>query len=58
MLVAEFADLAFDQRVLERCARDPDWTVDALCEVLESSCGQVSASINRLGRRRLLQHQV
>ena len=47
VLVAEFADLAFDQRVLERCARDPDWTVDALCEVLESSCGQVSASINR-----------
>lgn len=57
VLVAEFADLAFDRDVLEQCARDPDWTVDALCEALDSSCGRVSASINRLGRRHLLQAQ-
>lgn len=58
VLVAEFADLAFDRRVLEQCARDPDWTVDGLCEALDSSCGRVSASINRLGQRHLLQSQV
>jgi Mg-chelatase subunit ChlD len=52
-LQAEFKDLAFDARVLELCQQSP-WTVEALCQTLESSISLISASLSRLGRRGLL----
>lgn len=54
LLVAEFADFAFDAQVLDQCAGQADWTIDALCAALDSPRGRVSASISRLGRRGLL----
>ena len=54
LLADEFGSLEFDRRVRCFCAGNPDWTVDLVCDALESPRGQVSASLSRLGRRRLL----
>jgi hypothetical protein len=54
VIAREFGDLAFDQKVYDLCARERNWTVDLLCESLETSRGRVSASLSRLGRRHLL----
>lgn len=54
LLADEFSELDFDQRVLEWCASQSGWTIDGLCEALESPRGRVAASLSRLGRRHLL----
>jgi hypothetical protein len=54
LLVGEFKDLEFDNKVLERVRRQVDWTMDGLSAGLESARGRVSASLSRLGRRGLL----
>jgi Mg-chelatase subunit ChlD len=54
LLTNEFRDLTFDQQVLTLCQNNADWTVDELCERLESPRGRISASLSRLGRRKLL----
>ena len=54
LLADEFGSLEFDRRVRGFCTGTPDWTVDLVCDALESPRGQVSASLSRLGRRRLL----
>jgi hypothetical protein len=55
LLSAEFADLDFDRQVLATCALQEAWTIDSLCQTLESPRGRVSASLSRLGRRGLLE---
>jgi hypothetical protein len=54
VLAREFADIAFDLKVLEYCSAHLDWTVDSICEALASSRGRLSASLSRLGRRGLI----
>jgi hypothetical protein len=54
LLAKEFADIDFDRQVLERCSSCPDWTVDSLGQALASPRSRLSASLSRLGRRRLL----
>jgi hypothetical protein len=54
LLAAEFSNLEFDRRVRAFRAGHPGWTVDVVCDALGSPRGQVSASLSRLGRRRLL----
>jgi hypothetical protein len=54
VLLVEFNDLAFDHQVLDHCLNHVDWTIDALCLVLDNPRGRVSASLSRLGRRGLL----
>ncbi|MEM7347145.1 MAG: hypothetical protein AAF485_23135, partial [Chloroflexota bacterium] len=49
----EFQDLAFDAQVLELC-QTAGWTVDDICQTLETPISLVSASLSRLGRRGLL----
>ncbi len=54
VLVAEFKNLAFDQRVLEVCKASAQWSSDAVAAELESGRGKVAASLSRLGRRGLI----
>ena len=57
VLAAEFGDMAFDREVWALCAGNPDWTIDLLCEALESTPGRVAASLSRLSQRNLLGHR-
>jgi hypothetical protein len=54
LLTGEFSDLEFDRTVRSFCANNRGWTVDEICEGLQSPRGQVSSSLSRLGRRNLL----
>jgi hypothetical protein len=55
VLQVEFADLAFDEHVLQAYVALREHTIDALCETLSASRGRVAASLSRLGRRGLLE---
>ncbi len=57
VLVAEFKNLAFDQRVLEVCKANAQWSSDAVAAELESGRGKVAASLSRLGRRGLIKQR-
>jgi Mg-chelatase subunit ChlD len=54
LLIDEFSDLEFDRQVLNAWRRDPEGSMQAICEALDSPRGKVSSSLSRLGRRRLL----
>ena len=54
MIGNEFSHLDFDKQVLNLCRATHEWSVDDLCEQLDSPRGRVSASLSRLGRRHLL----
>jgi hypothetical protein len=54
VLEREFGSLDYDRQVLECCASQAGWTIDGVCQALDSPRGKVSASLSRLGRRGLL----
>ncbi len=54
ILVSEFGNLDFDQRVLSEYQAHPEASIDDVVERLESSRPAVSAALSRLGARGLL----
>ena len=54
ILVSEFGNLDFDQRVLAEHQAHPEASIDDVVDRLESSRPAVSAALSRLGARGLL----
>jgi hypothetical protein len=54
LMAREFADLELDRHVLDAWQKNPTATADDLAAALEKPPGRVAASLNRLGRRGLL----
>jgi Mg-chelatase subunit ChlD len=54
LLVNNFSDLAFDERVLQACQAQPDFEIRALAEQFDVTRAAVAAAVSRLQRRLLL----